>query len=94
MDDLQPEVRLYEPRIALTDEADGLTAYRKIVAGAPDHLTPGGRLIVEIGPTQAASVCKMMENAGFVRVKVVPDLDGRDRVVQGVWPVIDQENRI
>ena len=94
MDDLQPEVRLYEPRIALTDEADGLSAYRKIVAGAPDHLTPGGRLIVEIGPTQAASVCKMMENAGFVRVKVVPDLDGRDRVVQGVWPVIDQENRI
>lgn len=86
MNTLQPEVRLHEPRIALTDEADGLTAYRNIVAGAPAHLTKGGRLIVEIGPTQATPVCKMMENAGFDRVTVTPDLDGRDRVVSGYWP--------
>lgn len=86
METLQPEVRLYEPRIALTDEADGLSAYRTIVAGAPGHLTKEGRLIVEIGPTQARAVVKMMEDAGFDRVKTTKDLDGRDRVVQGVWP--------
>ncbi len=92
MDDLQPEVRLYEPRIALTDEADGLSAYRKIVAGAPGHLTPGGRLIVEIGPTQARAVSQMMKDAGFRGVVVTLDLDGRDRVVQGIWPAAGQEN--
>lgn len=83
MDALQREVRLYEPRIALTDEADGLSAYRKIVAGAPAHLRPGGRLIVEIGPTQARAVTEMMAEAGFRDISVIPDLDGRDRVVVG-----------
>ena len=83
MDDLQIEVRQHEPRIALTDEGDGLTAYRAIAAGAPDHLTPGGRLIVEIGPTQGASVAQMMQNAGLQQIRVIPDLDGRDRVVEG-----------
>ena len=83
MDVLQPEVRLYEPRMALTDEADGLTAYRKITAGAPDHLRTRGRLLLEIGPTQGAAVAAMMQKAGLVGVKVIPDLDGRDRVVCG-----------
>lgn len=80
---LQPEVRLYEPRMALTDEADGLTAYRKITAGAPAHLRPGGRLMVEIGPTQAAAVSAMFAAAGLTEIRVIPDLDGRDRVVAG-----------
>lgn len=83
MEALQPEVRLYEPRMALTDEADGLGAYRIIAAGAPDHLTPGGRLIVEIGPTQAHAVCEMMRDAGLRHIHILPDLDGRDRVVVG-----------
>lgn len=91
MHDLQPEVRLYEPRLALTDEADGLTAYRQITVGAPAHLKPGGRLIVEIGPTQAAAVSAMMADAGFQGISVIPDLDGRDRVVVGHKPVKDGE---
>lgn len=86
MDALQREVRLYEPRMALTDEADGLIAYRKITAGAPAHLRNGGRLLVEIGPTQGGAVAAMMQNAGLVDIKVIPDLDGRDRVVGGRKP--------
>ncbi|WP_234417143.1 peptide chain release factor N(5)-glutamine methyltransferase [Loktanella sp. Alg231-35] len=88
MDGLQPEVRLYEPRVALTDEADGLSAYRKITAGAPEHLSAGGRLIVEIGPTQAQAVVTMMQNVGLTQIRVIPDLDGRDRVVVGQMPRI------
>ena len=80
---LGPEVRDWEPRAALTDEADGLSAYRAIAAGAPAHLTPGGWLAVEIGPSQAAAVGGLMEAAGFGSVRVLPDLDGRDRVVTG-----------
>lgn len=83
---LQPEVRNHEPRMALTDEADGLSCYRAIVAGAPDHLTPGGRVAVEIGPTQAAAVTEMMADHGFVGITVTLDLDGRDRVVSAHFP--------
>lgn len=86
MDALQPEVRLFEPRNALTDEADGLDAYRAITAAARDHLLPAGRLIVEIGPTQGDAVAAMMRAAGLVDVQVIPDLDGRDRVVSGENP--------
>ena len=78
---LQPEVRDHEPREALTDEADGLTAYRIIAERAPKHLRPGGRLLVEIGHTQGGVVKNLFENAGLQDVRVHKDLDGRDRVV-------------
>ena len=80
MPGLQREL-LHEPRMALTDEADGLTAYRAIAAGAAAHLAPGGRLLVEIGPTQGAAVAALFRAAGLAEVEVHPDLDGRDRVV-------------
>lgn len=86
MDNLQPEVRLHDPRIALTDEADGLTAYREITKSAPMHLNLGGRLLFEIGPTQGATVSDMMRAVGFHNVRVLPDLDSRDRVVAGEMP--------
>ena len=76
----------HEPRMALTDEADGLTAYRIIAAGAGDYLEPGGWLMVEIGWQQGAVVADLMRLEGFAGVSVLPDLDGRDRVVQAVWP--------
>lgn len=82
MDTLSPEV-LREPRIALTDEADGLSAYRMLVEQTPDHLAPGGWLMVEIGWQQGADVAALMRHAGFVGVTIRADLDGRDRVVLG-----------
>lgn len=87
MEDLQPEVRNFEPRIALTDEADGLTHYRHIIAHHDPYLAPGGRLMVEIGPTQAADVTAMMQAAKLTEITVIPDLDGRDRVVWGRKPL-------
>ncbi|MFY1711459.1 peptide chain release factor N(5)-glutamine methyltransferase [Tritonibacter mobilis] len=86
MDDLSEEVREHEPQMALTDGADGLSAYRLICAGLGRHLAQGGRVLVEIGPTQGASVAEMMRAAGLVEVTVLPDLDGRDRVVLGRNP--------
>lgn len=85
---LAPDVGLYEPRMALTDEGDGLGAYRTIVRAAPAHLTQGGALLVEIGPTQGRAVADMMAAAGFAGIAVHPDLDGRDRVVFGQKPRI------
>ncbi len=86
MSGLQPEVRLHEPTQALTDNADGLSCYRIIAAGTPAHLAPGGRLIVEIGPTQADAVSTMFTAAGFTDLAVIDDLDGRNRGVSGHWP--------
>lgn len=82
MPDLAPELA-YEPRIALTDESDGLSAYRIIVMGAGAHLSTGGRLMVEIGWGQGAEVAALFVGAGFEQVEVLSDLDGRDRVVTG-----------
>ena len=80
---LAPEVRDWEPRLALTDDGDGLGAYRAITAAAPAHLAPGGWLAVEIGPAQGAAVAALFRGAGLSSVTVRPDLDGRDRVVLG-----------
>jgi release factor glutamine methyltransferase len=83
---LDPDVRDWEPRQALTDGADGLTAYRIIAAQAPAHLSPGGRLIVEIGAAQGAAVAALFTAAGLEEVTVHPDLSGRDRVVSARRP--------
>lgn len=77
---LSPEV-LHEPRRALTPGGDGLAAYRAIAQGAPARLMPQGRLIVEIGPTQGAAVTALFAAQGLQDIRILPDLDGRDRVV-------------
>jgi release factor glutamine methyltransferase len=82
MPSLAPELS-YEPRMALTDEADGLSAYRSIARGAPAHLSQTGWLMVEIGWQQGPDVAALFEDAGLANVAVLPDLDGRDRVVIG-----------
>lgn len=79
---LAPEVRDWEPRLALTDEGDGLTAYRAIAAEAPALLSPRGRILLEIGPTQSADVCAILASHGLSVTNVHSDLDGRDRVVE------------
>ena len=86
MASLSPEVKNWEPREALTDEGDGLSAYRKIAPGAVRHLLPGGRLLVEIGPAQGAAVAAIFKESGLKDVRVHQDLDGRDRVVCGKMP--------
>ncbi len=82
---LAPEVRDWEPHGALTPGGDGLAPYRIITEGAGAHLGAGGRLMVEIGPTQGAAVAAMFTAAGFDHVAVLRDFDGRDRVVAGHW---------
>ncbi|MDE3029436.1 MAG: peptide chain release factor N(5)-glutamine methyltransferase, partial [Paracoccaceae bacterium] len=81
MADLAPEVLEWEPHMALSPGGDGLDAYRAIAAGAAEHLTPEGRVMVEIGPMQAADVSALFIDAGLGRTETLRDLDGRDRVV-------------
>ena len=79
---LDEDVRRHEPRIALTDEGDGLGAYRRIADGLIGYLAPGGRILLEIGPTQAAAVQNLLAQAGLRDIGAIADLDGRDRVIR------------
>lgn len=81
MSGLAEEVRCHEPHQALSDGADGLGAYRRIADRVAAHLAPGGRLLVEIGPTQGAAVMALLAGAGLTRMRPVRDLDGRERVI-------------
>jgi release factor glutamine methyltransferase len=86
MPGLAPEVRDWEPHLALTPGGDGLDPYRAIARGAGARLMPGGRLLVEIGPTQGAAVTALFRAAGLDEVRILPDMDGRDRVVAAMKP--------
>jgi release factor glutamine methyltransferase len=83
MQALAPEVRDWDPELALAAGDEGLVAYRLITAQVMQYLAEGGRLIVEISPAQAHDVVGLFRRAGLQRVNVVCDLDGRDRVVIG-----------
>lgn len=82
--DLQEEVRLHDPVIALDGREDGLYYYRRIVRESRSYLEEGGALLFEIGCDQAEAVSGLMRGAGFSEITVKKDLAGLDRVVSGV----------
>lgn len=82
VEQLQSEVRDYEPYIALDGGADGLDFYRRIVEEAPKYLVTGGYIALEIGYNQGESVSKLMERS-FESVTLLKDYGGNDRVVVG-----------
>lgn len=80
---LMPEVKDYDPILALDGGDDGLIFYRRIVSESRDFLKKGGYLLVEIGNDQGDDVKALFEESGYLDVKVVKDLCGNDRVVKG-----------
>ena len=74
----------FEPPRALTDgSADGLASIRGIIAGAPQHLNPGGWLLLEHGYDQAAACRDLLLKAGLQNPICIKDLAGIDRVSGG-----------
>ncbi|KAF1015305.1 MAG: peptide chain release factor N(5)-glutamine methyltransferase [Burkholderia sp.] len=73
----------FEPRGALTDEADGLAAIRTITTGAPAFLLPRGALWIEHGYHQAEAVRTILATAGFEAVASLTDLAGIERCTGG-----------
>lgn len=78
---LMPEVRDYEPRLALDGGEDGLDFYRILACEGRKHLRSGGMLLLEIGEEQGESVSRLLAENGFDSVRVFKDLAGLDRVV-------------
>ncbi len=84
MDTLEPEVRLHEPQAALTPGGDGLAVICRLIAGAREHLFPGGLLALEVGRGQAAVVMELLQEQGF-RVEAFQDSLGHLRCVHGAY---------
>lgn len=78
---LDPEVKEYEPELALDGGADGLDFYRYLAALWPKTLKPGGYVAVECGIGQAQEVRNILTQKNFVYYKTVKDMQGIDRVV-------------
>lgn len=78
----------FEPRMALTDEGDGLDCLREIIAGAPARLKPGGWIMLEHGYDQGAAVRQLLQQAGLQAVETLADLAGLDRVSLGQMPTV------
>ena len=79
---LEPDVRDYEPRFALSAGSDGLDVLRRIATDAPRHLAADGELIVEIGAGHAGEVMNVIVRAGLQVVSMINDFAGHPRVVR------------
>ena len=81
---LMPEVRAYEPHLALDGGADGLNIYRRLMSEAPALLKDGGAIAVEVGIDEARAVAALaMTHPRIVRTETLKDLGGIERVVVG-----------
>ena len=81
--ELMPEVKEYEPRMALTDGGDGYYFYKKISEESVNYLKNGGYLAFEVGYNQGETVSQLMEKNGFQIVGRVADYGGIERVIIG-----------
>jgi release factor glutamine methyltransferase len=78
---LPPEIRDFEPRLALAGGTDGLSFYRRMAFETSRRLTPGGGLIVEAGQGQAPDVAAIFRGAGLGEIALLDDLAGIQRVI-------------
>ncbi len=78
---LQREVRDWEPHTALTDYADGLNFYHRLLVEAPDFLQPNRYLIFEMGYQQAEKIKALVNHESWVNLRTISDLQGIERVM-------------
>jgi release factor glutamine methyltransferase len=82
---LQMEVREYEPSVAVTDGTDGFKFFHRLIGIIPDILKPGGGVMLEVGFNQAEKVARELIHAGIDQLQITDDLQGIPRVVSGIW---------
>ncbi len=83
IDSLDPSVRDYEPHMALDGGEDGLKFYRSIIGQWRPALSPGGKLVFEVGWNQAPDVELLLAKHGYGDIQTHQDAGGHWRVVQG-----------
>lgn len=85
MENLEKEVKGFDPDLALRGGTDGLDAYRAIISKAANYLVPHGTLLFEIGYDQGETVSHLLEEAGFSDIFVHQDLSAHDRMIKAVF---------
>ncbi len=88
LDGLDPDVRLYDPPLALDGGSDGFDAYRAIVSDLPRLCVPDGIVAFEAGAGQADGIAALLAARGFAVAQIARDLAGRDRTVAARAPAI------
>lgn len=84
--DLQVEVRDFDPEMALFDEVDGLTFYRRYAKILPELLTPGGHFLFEFGgKPQEKHVLDIFTEGGYHDLEIIQDYNGDPRIIAGVY---------
>lgn len=80
-ENLEPEI-FFEPKIALIASEKGLGIYKSILDDAHNYLNKRGVLFFEIGDEQASEIKNYAELRGFKNIKVIEDLNGKDRIMR------------
>lgn len=80
---LEPELKVYEPHIALTDFYNGLTFFRKIISIADSLLKEEGKVYFEIGKGQSNEVKALMEDSRIINLNIIKDYQGIERIICG-----------
>jgi release factor glutamine methyltransferase len=83
VDELEPGIRDFEPRLALDGGGDGMSLITRIVDETAQRLRSGGVLAMEVHHDQAARVSALFESAGFFDIERRRDYGGHERVVSG-----------
>lgn len=78
---LDPEVRDYEPRVAIDGGPDGLDVIRRIARDSPRYLEKGGFLVMEIGEGQGPSVLEILKGSNYIDCMIFKDLSGIERCI-------------
>jgi len=81
--ELEPELKNYEPKISLTDDSDGLTFYKKIISVSKQLLNTNGQIYFEIGKGQHNFINELMIENGFSNLKIIKDYSGIERIIKG-----------
>ncbi|MCC7201337.1 MAG: peptide chain release factor N(5)-glutamine methyltransferase [Nitrospirae bacterium] len=86
MEELQPEIRDYEPASALFGGEDGLDFYRSIIRESPLYLAPGGSVILEMGYGQAGRIRELFDREErFRNIRIEKDLAGIERIIMAIF---------
>lgn len=81
IENLEIEVRHYDPVLALDGGEDGLDFYRKISEKGQQYLVENGKLLLEIGHGQSKAICRILQRDGWKDCKEFEDYAGRERII-------------
>jgi len=75
----------HEPHTALfVTDSDPLVFYRAILESAVKNLKPGGKIYFEINEALGNEMTELLEGSGYQEIKLIPDLNGKVRIIKGV----------